>query len=254
MNCNKGQTDQKSGDNLKDEEFCFVSDVREKKVTARSARNRKTHAGKGGRVKFPSDYMTKKELKALNGEVKTYRLNEPMKWDEFKAMPDDLKVAYINALRTKFKVPDKEIAEMLGVDRQTVGRWFRCLGLGIGKCAGGKRPWNKERWIAWINGISLPDPAKETPVVSEEVEQAVASDFIEDVEQGFASLEEIAPYEHVPVPVVNVLPVHEEPVKAIPESGNMTFMGSAEAALNAVGVLLGGANVRICISWEVCVD
>lgn len=239
---------------MKYEEFCFVSDVREKKVTARSARNRKTHAGKGGSVKLPSDYMTKKELKALNGEVKSYRLNDPMKWDEFKAMPDDLKIAYINALRTKFDVPDKDIADMLGVDRQTVGRWFRCLGLGLGKCAGGKKPWNKERWLAWCNGLPLPDPVEETPAVSEEIEQAVASDFVEDVEQGLASLEDIADPEPVPAPVVNILPVRKEPVKAIPESGNMTFMGSAEAALNAVGVLLGGANVRICISWEVCVD
>lgn len=84
---------------MKDEEFLFHSDCHEKKVTARSARNTRTHNGKRGKVKFPSDYLTKKEIKAMSGEVKSYRLNEPMSWREFKAMPDDIKVTYIKLLR-----------------------------------------------------------------------------------------------------------------------------------------------------------
>ncbi len=239
---------------MNDEQFDFISDVKEKKTTARSARNRRTHCGKGGSVRLPSDNLSRKELQKMNGEVKSYRLNDPMKWEEYKALPDDLKVCYVRQLREKFKVPDKEIAEMLGVDRQTVGRWFRRLGLGIGKCAGGKKTWNKEHWVAWCNGLPLPDPPCEVPAISEEVDQAVESTFVEDAENGVASLVDIADTDPVPASVVNILPVHKEPVKAIPESGNMTFIGSAEAALNAVCVLLGGTNARICISWEVLQD
>ena len=60
---------------MKDEEYLFHQTCREQKNIARSARNKRTHNGKGGRVKFPSDYMTKKELQKMNGEVKSYRLN-----------------------------------------------------------------------------------------------------------------------------------------------------------------------------------
>lgn len=47
---------------MKDETYLFHSDCRDKKNVARSARNKRTHNGKSGGVKFPSDYMTKKEV------------------------------------------------------------------------------------------------------------------------------------------------------------------------------------------------
>ena len=90
---------------MKDETYLFVSDMKDKKVTARSARNKRTHCGKGGRVRFPSDNLSKKELQKMNGECKAYRLNDPMGWKEFKAMPDDLKITYIKLLRKEFNVP-----------------------------------------------------------------------------------------------------------------------------------------------------
>lgn len=47
---------------MKDEEYLFVSDSRDKKITARSAGKRRTHNGKRGSVRFPSDHLTKKEF------------------------------------------------------------------------------------------------------------------------------------------------------------------------------------------------
>ncbi len=228
---------------MKDEEYVFRQDVKEKASTARSARYKRTHNGKSGRVKFPSDNLSRKEINAMNGEVKSYRLNEPMKWAEFRAMPDDLKVSYINAIRAKFHVPDNEIAGMFGVDRVTVGKWFRCLGLGLGKSAGGKKPWDKEGFLAWCNGAPIPaaDPVEEAPDAAE----------LPEAERQMASLEDIATCEHVPVhiPEVKVLPVRKE--KAIPASGSMTFEGSVESILNTLSVLLGGADVHISVTWDV---
>ena len=80
---------------MDDEKFVFYEDVREKKTISRGSRYKRTHAGKGGRVKLPSDYLSNKELKAMNGEVKSYHLNSPMLWSEFKSMPDDIQVLYI---------------------------------------------------------------------------------------------------------------------------------------------------------------
>ena len=63
---------------MTDEKFVFVSDVAEKKRTARGSHNKRTHCGRGGTVRFPSDNMTRKELSKMNGEVKSYRMNDPM--------------------------------------------------------------------------------------------------------------------------------------------------------------------------------
>lgn len=114
---------------MKDETYAFIQDVREKKATARSARNKRTHNGKSGRVKFPSDYMTKKEIKAMSGEVKSYRLNEPMNWKEFKAMPDDIKVSYISLLRQKYNAPDSHICKMMGTNTCSFSQEMHRLGI-----------------------------------------------------------------------------------------------------------------------------
>lgn len=62
---------------MTDERFTFIEDCKDKKRTARGAHNKRTHCGKGGAVMFPSDYLTTKEKKAMNGECKAYRMNDP---------------------------------------------------------------------------------------------------------------------------------------------------------------------------------
>ena len=101
---------------MSDEKYEFIEDVKEKRFTARSARNKKGHTGKGGAMKTASDFMSKKERESLNGECKTYSLGAPMSWSKFSEMPDDLKAMYIKSLRKKFNVPDDEIAIGMGVD------------------------------------------------------------------------------------------------------------------------------------------
>lgn len=46
---------------MNDEKYVFINDCAEKKRTARGIHNKRTHAGKGGKVIFPSDYLTRKE-------------------------------------------------------------------------------------------------------------------------------------------------------------------------------------------------
>lgn len=170
---------------MRDEEYLFHADVRGKKNIARSARNTRTHCGKSGRVKFPSDYMTKKELNAMNGEVKSYRLNEPMSWKEFKELPDDIKVTYIKLLREKFNCFDSAIAEMMGINKVTFSQEIKRLGLGHGTKHGGNRTWNeKEAFYAWAHGVPAPIPAEDPDVTVTEEE----ADTIEVKELMTASL------------------------------------------------------------------
>ena len=206
---------------MKDEEYLFHSDCREKKNIARSARCARTHNGKGGRVKFPSDYLTKKELNAMNGEMKSYRLNDPMSWGEFKAMPDDLKITYIKALRETYNAPDLHIARMMGTNTCTFSNEMGRLGLRGGKVRKSNTPWDKDGFYAWYAGS--PATAVDDPVVE-------------------------------PEPVVEVVEPIPVPVKcqrAIPDTGKMTFTGNVVQIAEALVNLLGDANVLIGITWDV---
>lgn len=108
----------------------------EKKRTARGAFNKKTHNGKGGKVKFPSDYLSKREKQKMNGEVKNYIMNKPVSYEEFKKYPNDLKIEYITKLRERFDVPDVKIAGMMGCPKSTFALLVKNLGIGLTK--GGK--------------------------------------------------------------------------------------------------------------------
>lgn len=151
-----------------DEQYEMIKDSREKKSIAASAFKQRTHCGKGGSVKFPSDYLSAKELKAMNGECKSYRMNDPMNWEEFKAMPEDLQVCYIKALRKKYGVPDARLADAMGVARVTFGKYIRCLGLGQGKSNAAKgRWWDDTEFLAWWHGL---EPVKTDKANEETVE------------------------------------------------------------------------------------
>jgi hypothetical protein len=143
----------------------FHQDCRAKKSVAASARSRRTHAGKGGKVRLPHDNLTKKELEKMNGECKAYRLNSPMKWAEFKSLPDDLKVAYIKMLREKYNAPTKEITAMLGVSEFSYGEVMRKLGFADKP---GLRRKVTDEWFAWLAGKKMEEPVEEKELVAED--------------------------------------------------------------------------------------
>ena len=227
--------------NVKDETYAFISDVKEKKITARSARHTRTHCGKGGRVRLPHDNLSKKELLKMNGECKSYRLNDPMAWKEFKALPDDLKITYINLLRKKFKAPGIHIAKMMGINTCSYSQEINRLGISEGKMKPGQRtPWDKEGFYAWWHGVDkLPTPVIEEPTQAEEPEVFIEEDI---------------PFEEPdPIPVddfmkFKVLPVLET---ATPINGSMNFNCPADQALNTLAQILGKTNCAISIMWRV---
>ena len=150
----------------------------------------------------------------MNGEVKSYKLNDQMTWAEFKAMPDDIKIRYIKALRSKFNVSDTEIGVMLGVSQTAISKEIRRLGIGEGRRSG-RVKWDKDGWCAWCNGLKL--EKMEAPAV-EEKEEAVTE---------------------------------PEEVTLIPVKGMMTLEGGADDAVAVIVNMLGKANVRLTVSWEV---
>lgn len=214
---------------MTDEKYLFVTDSAYKKRIGNSYRNRKTHAGRGGKVRLPHDNLTKKELEKMNGECKSYRLNDPMTWAEFKKMPDDLKTNYINLIRNAYGVSDSIIAKhMLRCSQPTFSAEARRLGLGRGKNPENKVAVNTEGFLAWCSGVKAP--------VETEPEEAPVEVYEKDV------------FEHEqPEPIREFAAA-----RVVPVSGDQTFTGAAEDVLAAVADILGGATVRLNVMWEVC--
>lgn len=250
---------------MNDETYAFISDVKEKNSTARSARHKRTHCGKGGRVRLPSDNLSKKELQKMNGEVKRYRLNSPMDWKEFKSMPDDLKITYINLLRKKFGVPDCWVGEMLGVDKSKMSTEIKRIGLGHGIKHGGNRSWDKEGFLGWWHGVDkLPTPVPEEPTQEEKKtiffggtenlpEEKIH--WVEDVKnqhiKAEAYVEDDLPFEEPDPRTDEFTPSLGIPVTATPVNGSMQFQCPADQALNTLAQLLGKTNCAISVMWRV---
>ena len=200
---------------MNDETFVFHQEIREKKTAARSAHNKRTHTGKRGAVKFPTDYMTKKELAKMSGEVKAYRLNDPMSWAEFKAMPEDIQTSYIKNIRDKFNVPAYKIGEMFGVSAWTMSEVCKRLSIVFRKGRCGE--FDAAAWDEWCG--------KGEKAESDELPMS----FLPCDGSGVA---------------------YGKPVEVLPCNGIMTFVGTADDALNTLRRVLGDASARITVMWE----
>lgn len=180
----------------------------------------------------------------MNGEVKSYRLNDPLKWDEFKSMPDDLKVVYIQALRNKYNVPDMYIHQMMGIGKDTFIKELKKLNLLRGKQFSGRKKWDKEGFYAWANGVDVPTTVPEEEPAEEPIQEPV---IISEEPEAF--MEEDLPFEELdPIPVEEYKPV---PQTSIPCNGSMNFKCPADQALNTLAQILGKANCHISIMWRV---
>lgn len=217
---------------MTDEKFIFVSDVAEKKRIGRSAYNKRSHTGKGGSVKLPSDFMSRKEKEAMNGECKSYKLNSPMSYAEFKAMPQDLQIAYIKQLRKAYGAPDSEIAKMLGVSQNGFCTRIKNLGLNRGKNAQ-RLLFDKDAWYAWLHGLPAKVMPKTEPTDEPEADIPAEQPSVEAVEECAAETPAALKMESA----------------SVPYTGSMIFKGNATEALATVARLLGDGNFQIHITW-----
>lgn len=101
---------------MTDEEYLFKQTSEERKRIAQGAFNKKRQGGKY--VRLPSDNLTRKEREALNGEVKQYKEKPFYKWEEFKKMPDDLKLKWLNSTTSRYGITLATVAqECFGISK-----------------------------------------------------------------------------------------------------------------------------------------
>ena len=86
---------------MDDGKYLFISDVKERKTIARNSRYKKNGC-KSKKCTLPSDYMTRKEIAAMNSECITCDFNKFYTWSEFQKFKDSTKIDYIESLASKY--------------------------------------------------------------------------------------------------------------------------------------------------------
>ena len=210
---------------MTDEEFLFHKDCADKKRTVLGVHHKVTH---GGRVMMPSDYLTKKEIEAMNSDVTTYKIGEPRTWIEFLQMPDSMKLEYLNYIYSKYNASLGMLSRMFDVKVPTISMAFKRMGLPVSGC---NRKRTAEELAAWERFLgpkmSVLDkkPSGNPDPVGEPREPGV-------------------------VEAPKVIEVHKvSPVD--PKTGAVTFEGSVEDVLIAIRrVFAGNPNLRMRVTWE----
>lgn len=137
----------------------FDYDVLQKKRIANGARHIK-RGSKSKKCTLPSDYLTKKQKRELNGTVDTYNLHAPMTWGEFKKMPLDLQQEYISYLRERFNLRQDSLALMFGVRPTSMCHFFSQHGL-TWDCKVGRKRQTLEQaaeWKEFLDNTSVAEP------------------------------------------------------------------------------------------------
>lgn len=113
---------------LSDEEYIYRQDIKEKKAAGRGIYSKK-NGSKSKKCTLPSDYMTRKEKMAMNGEVMTYNPNAWYTWEEFKKLPMEYQVKYVNSLLLRYDCGLKAIGEILfGMTGPSLYSYFKRKG------------------------------------------------------------------------------------------------------------------------------
>lgn len=100
---------------MRDEEYLFKEDVREKAITAWSAKKRPRHSG----CRLPQ--YTAKEMREMSGPTYTLNLKKRITYAEFKALPEGLQKSYVQNIIDKYHVGPSALAELMGANAGAVG-------------------------------------------------------------------------------------------------------------------------------------
>lgn len=193
----------------------------------------------------------------MSGECKSYRLNDPMVWEEFKSMPDDIKITYIKLLRQKYNVPDAHIYKMMGTNVCSFSKEMNRLGLAVGKRSAAT-PWDKEGFYAWWHGVDqLPTPVPEEPVEEPVIEEVtvITSEEPEVYVEDDLPFEESDPCTDRMNAVIDALKCRVDELMAVHEKdraeiewlrnecdGLRNALRMREAQLEIVQLIFGGKN------------
>lgn len=99
--------------------------------------------------------------------MSTYKLDEPMRWDDFKSMPVDLQKKYLTNLVETYGATNEMLGDMFYIHPSQIGRVKRQLGIAgqkNGRPDPDKKAIRDQMWAAFCNGVvGGGDAVKDTP-------------------------------------------------------------------------------------------
>lgn len=180
----------------------FDYDAMQKKRIAKGAIHKK-NGSKNKKCSLPHDGLTPAQLRRLNGPVHTYKLDEPMTWKEFKAMPADLQKKYILNLQELYRANDVMLGMMFGVGDYMLRKVRAKLGIDSLSKA---RLKDKEReilyakWDAFCNGVvggghkeEVKEEPNDEPNVEVEEGESWSTQIIDTLKDRFEKPEKAIP-------------------------------------------------------------
>lgn len=156
---------------MTDAKFLFKKQEIESKRIARGSFNKKG-GSRSKRCTLPSDRLTEKERKKLNGPCITYNLNKPMKASEFKAMPTDMAKKYLAKLAEEHGARSMDVAEMLGYSKGGFSNILHELYKGDSPFKDIRRHEVSREWLEFIGAIK-PEDATEIAEPEQEIVEEV---------------------------------------------------------------------------------
>lgn len=112
----------------------------------------------------------------------SYRLNEPMSWQEFKSMPLDIQKIYIKKLMETYNANMMMLARMFGKDNSLISRYVKNR-LDIVLPRGGSNRMSDEEKVVFerfCNGSYEPESISDEIVNEEQREVPIAKDGLTD--------------------------------------------------------------------------
>ena len=202
----------------------FDYDAMQKKRIARGASHMK-RGSKSKKCTLPSDYLTAAQKRRLNGPVSTYKLDEPMNWESFKAMPEDLQKKYILNLQETYQANNNMLGKMFGVTGVSVCKMSFALGIGAmgqSKMTRDEVTVRDAKWDAFCNGVVGGKPGEVEDEEAEESHNEIEEfesfdDSTDDQEQ--IEIEEMKPSEEPIEKSIDIL---------IPDHVSASFVVDAE--------------------------
>ena len=209
----------------------FDYDNLQRKRLANNARYKK-NGSKSCKCSLPQDNMTPAQLRRRNGEVNTYNITKPMRWDEFRAMPDDLKRECIEYLRHTYNASNSKIAEMLRKPRAKVVEEIKRLGMSDGDTV--RRQMSKEQEEMWAEFLNPAPVMVELDPIQTVVPVAPVEEKHNE-ELAIAILEKLVKKDVAPATI---------------SSGRLNFVGNIESIAAKLTAFLGEGEYSVIVDFR----
>lgn len=131
----------------------YYQTIRDRKSMAISSRKKKIGT-KSKKCTLPSDHLTRKEWMAMNGEVKSYHIGEPVDFITFSSQyPTNIQQEVINYLQDTFQVTPKMLAKMWELNCGDLIGYFKKNGISVRRTYPSAA--DTKRLAAWYNKIPI---------------------------------------------------------------------------------------------------